>query len=84
MNDHLITTLSKCPQTMDYLTLDENGECPLCWDIDNLQEFLPKLVTTLGEPKDDAMEWKHFISSVGWVIRHLQTIRDELRKGGGE
>lgn len=41
MKTNILNILKDCPKTLDYLTLDDDGECPLCWDIDGLTEMLP-------------------------------------------
>lgn len=79
----VLDILQNCPKTLEYLTLDKDEDCPLCWDIKGLMKNLPKLTTTLIDgPMGEAEEWRRFILSVSWVIIHLQEIRDELKKGG--
>ena len=77
MSTSLIETLKHCPQTLEYLTLDKDGECPLCWDIDGLTEMLPFVVTK----SDGNDEMQPFVLIVGWVLTHLKQIRDELKGG---
>lgn len=80
MNTPLIETLKHCPQTLEYLTLDKDGDCVLQWDIEGLQQLLPVLVT-LSDGKDDIKKWNGFAIAVSWVLTHLIEIRDELKGG---
>lgn len=78
MKTNILNILKDCPKTLDYLTLDDDGECPLCWDIDGLTEMLPFVVTE----SDGNDKMQPFVLVVGWALTHLKEIRDELKKGG--
>lgn len=79
MKNEVIEIPKSCLNTVDYLTIDKDGDCPLCWDIEALSDLLPFLVT---EADGKAEDYMRFVIGVGWVLRHLIDIRNEMQKGG--
>ena len=74
-------TRQNYPATYDYLGIGTNPYEPtqLSADIETLTEILPSFVTMMDEDKSLV---NHNIE-IGYIIRNLQRVRDELRQKGG-